>query len=119
MNRKNITIENGIVSVPASTEIWMTQHEIANLFGCFVSKVSSNIRSILKNGVLLESNVCQIYHYQNDNFVEVYSLEVIVALSFRIQSRNAEIFRKWLINKLIKVQIPEILIMHIENPILN
>lgn len=119
MNTEIIVIANGLVSVPASTEIWMTQHEIVNLFGYFVSKVSSNIRSILKNGVLLESNVCQIYHYQNGNFVEVYSLELIVALSFRIQSRNAEIFRKWLINKLTKVQIPEILIMHIENPILN
>ncbi|HCO68706.1 MAG TPA: protein-tyrosine kinase [Dysgonomonas sp.] len=119
MKRETITIENGIVSVPASAEIWMTQHEITDLFGCFVSKVNSNIRSILKSGVLRETEVCRIYYYQNGNFVEVYSLEIIIALSFRIGSKNAEIFRKWLIRKPTKPEIPEMLIRAIKNPTLN
>jgi hypothetical protein len=32
MENKTIRIENGIMSIPPLTEIWMTQHEIANLF---------------------------------------------------------------------------------------
>ena len=119
MKREIISIENGIVLIPQSVDIWMTQHEITDLFGCFVSKVNSNIRSILKTGVLREADVCRTLHYENSNFVEEYSLEMIVALSFHIQSKNAEVFRKWLTRKLSKSEIPEILITAIKNPILN
>ena len=114
-----ITIENGIVHISLFGDSWMTQHEIVGLFECFVSKVNSNIRSIFKSGVLCESDVCRIYHYQNGNSVEQYNLEIIIALSFRIESKNAQVFRKWLLRKLSKAKIPETLIMAIKNPILN
>ena len=119
MKREIIRIENGIVCIPQSVDIWMTQHELADLFGCFVSKVNSNIRSILKSGVLSEPDVCRIYNYQNGSFVEVYSLDMIIALSFRIQSENAKIFREWLTRKLTKSEIPEMLILSMRNPMLN
>jgi hypothetical protein len=105
MNRKTITIENGTVSVPQTNDIWMTQHEIADLFECFISKVNANIRSILKSGVLNETKVCRTHNYKNGNFVEQYNLEMITALSFRIKSRNAEIFREWLMGKLVSQNI--------------
>ena len=114
-----ITIENGIVHIPLMGDSWMTQYEVAGLFECFVSKVNSNIRSILKSAVLRESDVCRSYHYQNGNSVEQYNLEIIIALSFRIESKNAQVFRKWLLRKLSKAKIPETLIMAIKNPILN
>lgn len=119
MKREIISIENGIVLIPQSVDIWMTQHEITDLFGCFVSKVNSNIRSILKSGVLREADVCRTYRYQNGNFFEMYGLEMIIALSFRIQSRNAKVFRRWLTRRLTKAEIPEMLITAIKNPILN
>lgn len=37
--------------------IWLTQAQIADLFGVFVSVVSANIRAILKNGILDEDRV--------------------------------------------------------------
>lgn len=119
MKREVISIENGIVHIPQSIDCWMTQHEIATLFECFVAKVNSNIRSILKSGVLRESDVCRIYRYQNGSFVEQYNLEMITALSFRIKSKNAEVFRKCLLRKGSKTETPEILIMSIQNPIWN
>ncbi|MCC8174246.1 MAG: protein-tyrosine kinase [Odoribacter sp.] len=119
MKRETITIKNGIVCIPQSVEIWMTQHELADLFGCFVAKVSSNIRSIFKSGVLQKADVCRLHHYDKGHCVEMYNLEIIIALSFRIQSRNAKIFREWIIRKLSKSEIPEMLIMSIKNPILN
>lgn len=119
MNREIITIENGIVSVPASAGIWMTQHQLADLFQCFVAKINANVRAILKTGVLDEANVCRTHYYKNGNSVEEYGLEMIIALSFRIHSRNAEVFRKYLTRKLLKPEISEILIRHIQNPILN
>ena len=102
MNREIITIENGIVSVPASAGIWMTQHQLADLFQCFITKINANVRAILKTNVLDESNVCRTYHYKNGNSVEEYGLEMIITLSFRIQSRNAEVFRKYIIGKFVR-----------------
>ena len=63
MEREVISIENGIVSIPADIEIWMTQYEIADLFQCFVAKINANVRSILKTGVLDKTNVCRTYYY--------------------------------------------------------
>ena len=119
MKRGVITIKNGIVHLSQSVDIWMSQHEIADLFGCFVSKVSSNIRSILQSGVLREADVCRTYQYQNGNFIEQYNLEMIIALSFRIQSRNAEVFREWLTRRITKAGIPEVLMMAVAHPMLN
>ena len=102
MNRDKITIENGIVSVPASAEIWMTQHQLADLFQCFVGKINANVRTILKTGVLDEANVCRTHYYKNGNSVEEYGLEMIIALSFRIQSRNAKTFRKYRVGKFVR-----------------
>ena len=97
---KIIRIENGIVYIPQS-EIWMTQYELAKLFECFVAKVSSNIRSILKTEVLDERAVCRTYYYKDGGSVEQYNLEMITALSFRIKSHKAEVFREWLMRKAI------------------
>ena len=102
MNREIITIKNGIISVPASTEIWMTQHQLADLFQCFVAKINANIRAILKTGVLDDANIYRTYHYKNGNSVEEYGLEMIIALSFRIQSRNAKTFRKYIVGKFVR-----------------
>lgn len=119
MENRIIRIENGIVFIPPLAEIWMTQHEISSLFECFISKVNANIRSILKSGVLREPDVCRTYHYQNGGFVEQYNLEMITALSFRIESRNAQVFRKYLLGRALKTGILEILTVSIQNPILN
>ena len=117
MNRDKITIENGIVSVPASAEIWMTQHQLADLFQCFVGKINANVRTILKTGVLDDANICRTYHYKNGNSVEEYGLEMIIALSFRIQSRNAELFRKYIVKKSIRNEDTTMLILplHVMN----
>ena len=99
MEREIISIENGKVSISANAEIWMTQHEIADLMQCFVAKVNANVRSILKSGMLNETTVCRMYIYKNGNSVEQYNLEMIIALAFRVKSRNAETFREWLMRK--------------------
>lgn len=99
MKRENITIENGAVSIPQSGEIWMAAWEIAQMFDCFISKISSNVRSILKSGVFHETGVCRIYHYKNGDCVEQYNLVMITALAFRIKTRNAELFRNFIMKK--------------------
>ena len=100
MERGTMTIKGkGIVINAPHNEIWMTQHELADLFQCFVAKVNANVRSILKNRLLDENRVCWTYKYENGNSVEQYNLEMIIALSFRIRSYNADAFREWLVKK--------------------
>ena len=95
-----ITIDGERVIIrPAVGEIWMTKHEIARLFGCFVAKVVSNIPAILKSGVLHESRVCRFHRYKDGSGVELFNFEMITALAFRIDTHNAAIFRGWLMER--------------------
>ena len=95
-----ITIDGERVIIrPAVGEIWMTKHEIARLFGCFVAKVVSNIPAVLKSGALHESRVCRFHRYKDGGGVELFSIEMITALAFRIDTHNAAIFRQWLMER--------------------
>ena len=102
MNNQIIISENGKVEI-LSLPVWLAAFEIANLFECFVAKINSNIRSILKPEALDERKVCRTYYYGNGNSVEQYNLEMITALSFRIKSRNARFFRDYIINKMTEI----------------
>ena len=100
MKRGEIIIsEKKITIVPVNGTVWLSDWQIAQLFEVFVSKVSSNIRSILKTEVLDERTVCQTYYYKDGGSVEQYNLGMITALAFRIKSYKAEIFRGWLMKK--------------------
>ena len=100
MTTQPITIENGRVTIhPATNGIWLTQSQIAVLFGVFIVAVNANIRAILKSGVLHEDRVVRCMRCRNGNIVEKYNLEMIAALVFRLKSENAEVFRHWLVER--------------------
>lgn len=111
MNTTSIMIEKGRVTIHSSVGgVWLTQHEIADTFGVFISAINSNIRSILKNEILQEDVVCHRKDNGNGNILTVYSLEMITALAFRLKSRRAQYFREWItgqaLNPLILWKIP-------------
>jgi hypothetical protein len=91
MERGSISItETGVVINPINGEVWLSAWEIATLFGVYPVKVSCNIRSILKSNVLIKEEVCCCCHYSNGNSVDLYNLEMIIALSFCIHSPKAD-----------------------------
>lgn len=97
MNTASIKIEEGRVTIrPVAGGVWLTQHEIADLFGVFISAVGSNIRSILKNEILREDMVCRRKDNGNGSILTLYNLEMITALAFRLKSRQAQYFREWI-----------------------
>ena len=86
-----ITIEEDRITIyPAIEKIWLTQCQIADTFGVFTGKISGNIRAILKADILDEREVCRLHRYDDSNSVELYNLEMIAALAFRINSRKAK-----------------------------
>ena len=71
----SITIEDGRVTVrPVAGNVWLTQHQIAELFGVFVSAAGSNIRSVLKSGVLREKEACRHKKTENGGIITLYNL---------------------------------------------
>ena len=100
MERGHISIQHNIVSVTyVNGTVWLSQHQIADLFNVFYSKVNSNSRSILKNGLLRERDVMHT-HYFDGGSVDLYNLEMITTLAFRFDSNESFVFRKWVMRKL-------------------
>ncbi|MCL2650492.1 MAG: hypothetical protein FWD60_05615 [Candidatus Azobacteroides sp.] len=56
----------------------------------------------MKSGVLNENEIYYSYHYSNGGSVDLYNLEMITALAFRIHSPKADLFRNWLMKQAVK-----------------
>ena len=91
--------ENGKVSVPNSVQ--MRDFEIAELFGVMVPTVKGKMRQILKEGICGSDLSTGGIVVGNTVMPEYYELDMIIALSFRIQSPQAEVFRRWVLSKAI------------------
>lgn len=99
MNRGIITItETGAVTMP-TVPVWMTQFEIADLFGVFSCHVRKAIRSIYKNKEVSELDTQKYVRQSNGISYDVYSLEMVIAIAFRICSKESVSFRQFVINK--------------------
>ena len=100
MTTSPIMIENGQVTIrPTANGVWLTQSQIADLFGVFSTAINANIRAIFKSGVLHEDRVIRRIRCRDGNIVERYDLEMITALAFRLKSENAEVFRRWIVER--------------------
>lgn len=96
--------ENGRVSV--SDNVQMRDFEIAELFGVYSQIIRSNIRVILKSGVC-EGDLSNGGTVVGKSIIPDYhGLDMITALAFRLQSPQAELFRKWALRKMTMVQTP-------------
>lgn len=101
MKREIITIDKyGQLVMPVdSDKIWMTETELAELFGAMIPTLKTAIQTIYKSGIVRESETKQYIRLPNGNRADAYNLEIIVALAFRLNSRQAAIIRQWLLQK--------------------
>lgn len=101
MKRKIIAIdEYGQLVMPVdSDKIWMTELELAELFGAMVPILKNAIQTIYKIGIVRESETKRCIRLPNGNRADAYNLEMVVALAFRLNSHHAAIVRKWLQRK--------------------
>ncbi len=100
MNRGIITInETGVVTIPIAP-IWMTKFEIADLFGVFSCNVRKAIHSIYKNKELNELDTMKYLKQPDGISYDVYNIEVIIAVAFRICSKESVLFRRFIINEI-------------------
>ena len=100
MSRGIITIsETDAVTMPTAP-VWMMQFEIADLFGVFSCNVRKAIRAIYKNNELNEADTMRYIRQPDGISYDVYSLEMIIAIAFRICSKETHLFRRFVINKI-------------------
>ena len=83
----------------ADETVWLTQAQIALLFGTQRPAITKHLRNIFKSGELEESSVSSILeHTAADGKVyrtQFYNLDAILSVGYRVNSINATMFRKW------------------------
>lgn len=100
MNRGIITIsEMGTITIPTTT-VWMTKFEIADLFGVFSCDIRKAIRAIYKNKELSETDTMKYINQTDGINYDVYNLEMVIAIAFRIRSKKSILFRRFVINEI-------------------
>jgi hypothetical protein len=100
MKRGIITItENGSVTMPTAP-VWMTQQEMSDAFNVFGGDIRRAIRAIYKNMELFESDTMRYIRQENGISYEVYSLEMVIAVAFRLRTKECMAFRRFIICRL-------------------
>ena len=90
---------NGMFAIP-SAPIWMTMQEIADLFCLFSQNIRKEIHAIYKNQELYEYETHRYVRQSNGISYDVYNLQMVIALAFRINSQDCRLFRKFVTDKL-------------------
>ena len=78
-------------------EIWMTEMELAELFGALVPTIRAAVKALCKSGIVREPETKRCIRLPNGNYADAYDLETILALAFRLNSSYAAIIRQWLL----------------------
>ena len=102
--KRGIITNNGHGIHISDGEVWMTVWEIADLFYTTVGSINSRLKAILKANVLKKYDICQCIKLENGNSADVYNLNMIIALSYQIDTGHSVAFRKWLISKVASKQ---------------
>ena len=94
--------EQGNIFLPSDIgAIAMTEWEICELFGVIAPTVRAGIKALCKSGVLKEYGIERLVHLSDRSSIEVYDLETIAALAFRIESFGAAKVRRALLERII------------------
>ena len=113
--RNIITIgEYGKIHFPNnSSNILMSTNELIELFGITYPILRTNIKDIYKSGILREYEVQKCIILPNGNNIDVYSLPLIIALSFRLDTLGAYKMREYIISKLTSNPRTDIVFMNV------
>jgi prophage maintenance system killer protein len=113
-------MENKIVEIPSKGEIaiyrtkdkkirldvkleretvWLTQKQIAQLFGTQRPAITKHLNNIFKTGELKENSVCSILEHtaldRKKYRTKFYNLDIIISVGYRVNSASATQFRIW------------------------
>ena len=80
-------------------QVWVTQAQIAEIFGTSVSNINQHIGRVLKEGELSANSVIKNYLITaadgKDYPTYFYSLDMVLAVGFRVRGVRGVLFRQW------------------------
>jgi len=109
MNKGKIEVfqtENGAeIQVKLEKEsVWLDAHLLANLFNVNRPAVVKHIKNIYNSGELSESSTCSILEQVaadgKNRKMNLYNLDVIISVGYRVNSKQATQFRQWATQRL-------------------
>jgi hypothetical protein len=83
-------------------QLWMTQAQIAELYGRDRSSITKHINNIIDEGELDEATSVQKLHKSQGRPATLYSLDMVISVGYRVASKQATLFRKWATEKLVQ-----------------
>ena len=102
MKRNIITIsENGAVHIPYG-EIWMSEPELVGLFRVIAPTLRAAVRAVYRSGVCHIGCDRAMFVRTHGGRDECYSLRMVAALAFRIDTPQAGIVRDALLEKMMQ-----------------
>jgi hypothetical protein len=82
--------------------VWVTQHQMAELFQTDRSSISKHINNILQEFELIENETCAIFAQVRkegsksvSRQVKHYNLDMIISVGYRVRSHRGTQFRQW------------------------
>jgi hypothetical protein len=100
--------EDGSIKIETRLEeetVWLTQSQIAALFGKGRTTITEHIKNIFSEGELEKSKVCREFRHTTqhgaikektqENSVIYYNLDVIISVGYRVKSQQGTKFRQW------------------------
>jgi len=85
---------------------WLSQKQLAELFGTGVPAINKHIKNILEDEELTESTISKMETVRQEGSREVtrsidyYNLDMVIAVGYRVNSKEATQFRIWATNTL-------------------
>ena len=83
-----------------SETVWLTQQQIAELFGTKRPAITKHLKNIYASEELDENSTCSILEHMGNEGKQTYStkyynLDAILSVGYRVNSKNATRFRQW------------------------
>lgn len=103
MRRIIKTDEDGNIRIAGNPEngIWMTVWEMSELFNVPIPAVQKEIKVIRKSGIYPDYEVCKYIRMENGYSADIFSIDIIIAVSYRLNTFYAHSFREWLKRKIL------------------
>ena len=89
-----------VIYAPHHGEVWMTVWEIAELLNVTGTAVKNTIKRIWKHSVLKDFQHSQYIKLENGYSAHVYDMEVIIDIALQMDTYQALLFRRWLVEKI-------------------
>ena len=100
MERAIITIsENGHVNIPSSN-VWMSEMELVELFGVIAPTLQAAIKAIYKSGTFCSVSTQRCDLATPKSWATFYNLEVVIALAFHLNTYEASRIRRKVLENL-------------------